>query len=381
MPGEHYLEFRDFVTGARLGITTGSTGNRPTGVSSSEIFENGFRRITVRKVQNTPGSMDFDLPYNHPLLPLADKTLVIDWRRDVSRGIDWYKHLVGLTRDYAYSSSRGDRFVTVSAVGLKALLNWYIVAWPAGVTDRTSFAAQPAETIMKLLVARNCVTATATAAAGRDRNAPDYGISAVVTAGLGNSISWTANRSHSVLEELQAIALIGGGDFDLTYLTGTTRSFVWLPFISKTTTVKFSENLGNMDNIRFRRERSSEQTVAIVGGQGDTTDRDIVVRTGPNFASTNDIETFINATDIDKGLTAQLQARGDTKLQDLQSRDEFLFSVIQTEGLAYKRDYVEGDFVSAVRPDGVTVTQQIWGSTIDWKPASSETIQVEMRTR
>jgi hypothetical protein len=305
---------------------------------------------------------------------------VVDWRRDQKYGVDWYRHQVGFIRDPSYYSNKGNRYVVVQAMGIKGLLSWYIVAYDAGVANKTLFTAAKAETIMKTIVNTNCVAAVATVANGRDRQGADYGISIEADSARGNTIDWTANRTHSVLEELQAISLIAGGDFDLAYLTPTTRQFTWVPFVDKTADVRFAESLGNMDNVIFRILRATESTVAIVGGRGEGTDRDIVVRTGPNFAATNDIEMFVNATDIEKGATAQLQARGDSKLADVQARDEFSFGVVQTEATVYKRDYIEGDLVTAFRPDGVSVTTQIWGSTISWNPGEAERIGVEVRT-
>lgn len=380
MPGQHYLEFLDFTTGTRLGISTGETGDvSPPSVGAVDA-SNGFRRLTTRKVVNSPGSIEFEVPSAHPLLQFADKTIVVDWRRDQKYGIDWYRHQIGLIRDPSYFSNKGNRYVTVSAMGLKGLLSWYIVAWPAAVNLKTLFTAEKAETVMKNIVKSNCVSGSNTSALGRDRTGPDYGISNEGDGTRGNTINWTANRTHSVLEELQAIALIAGGDFDLEYLTPTTRRFVWVPVVDKTATLTFAESLGNMDNVVFRVLRSTESTVAIVGGRGEGTDRDIVVRTGPNFAATNDIEMFVNATDIEKGATAQLQNRGDSKLYDVQARNEFSFGVVQTESTVYKRDYVEGDQVSAIKPDGTTTTVQIWGTTINWYPGEAERISVEVRT-
>lgn len=381
MAGEHYLEFMNFSTGARLGISTGETGNVPTGISPTVVFSNGFRRLTTSKGQNVPGSIEVDLPFNHPLIPFTDKTLLIDWRRDEAFNIDWYRHQIGFIRDNTYVNQSGKKTQTIRAIGINGLLSWYIVAWDAGVANRTSFSAAKAETIMKTLVLRNAVAASATVAAGRDRQGADYGISNEADAARGNTIDWTANRAHTLLEELQAIALIGGGDFELTYLTPTTRQFIWRALVDKSATVTFAENLDNMTNVRFKRDRGLEKTASVVGGRGENADRDIVVRTGTNYSATNDIEMFVGATDIEFGETAQLQARGDAKLRESESRDEFSFDIVQTQGTAYKRDYIEGDLVSAVRPDGVKVTQQIGSTTISWQPGQAEQITVEVRTR
>lgn len=381
MAGEHYLELRSFTTGARLGVVTGAT-------ASGGQARNGFRRLIVRRQVNAAGAIEVELPGDHPLLPLADKTLILDWRRDAARAIPWYLEHVALFRDPEYQSSHGARAWTLRAPGLPILLDWYQILWPAGVASRTVFSAVAAETIMKTLTTRNAVAATATAAAGRDRNAPDYGISSAADAAGGTTISWTANRTNTLLEELQAIALIGGGDFELAYVSATSFEFRFHAGqlgTNKSASIVFAENLGNMDNVRLRQLRSQERTVALIAGQGEGADRDTVIRTGTNFASGNDIEDFIDARDIEKGATAQLQARGDQKLDAAKARDEFSFDVVQTQGTYYgpsgAGSYTLGDLVSARRPDGVTVTQQVYGVTIDWDAAGKETIGVEVITK
>jgi hypothetical protein len=239
---------------------------------------------------------------------------------------------------------------------------------------------------MKTLVDRNAVAANATAAAGRDRDAPDYGITIEADAAGGNTVDWTANRNHKLLENLQALARVGGGDFDVIYTSSTTREFRFYTGTDKTATITFAENLGNMDNVRFRQIRSVERTAAIVAGTGQESARTKTVRTGTNYSSANDIETFVDAKDLGASdSTATRSARGDARLDESEARDEFAFDVVQTEGIYYgpsgNGSYALGDLASAVRPDGVTVTQQIYGVSLAWRPGQKEQIGIEVRTR
>jgi hypothetical protein len=382
MAGEHYLELRNFSTGARLGIITGATG-------SGSSARNGFRRLIVQKEVNAPGTIIAEIPADHPLLPLTDKTLVLDWRRDTARGIAWYLHHAAVFRDEEYQSQHGERDVTLKCPGLLSLLDWYYVLWAAGVANRTVFTAAKGETIMKTLVKYNADSSNATAANGRDRNAASYGIALEADGANGNTIDWTANRSHTLLSELQALALVAGGDFDLEYTSSTVRTFRWYTGqrgTDKSASILFAENLGNMDNVTLRRSRASERTAAVVGGGGEKDDRDIVLRTGTNYnVTTNNIELFVDARDIAKGVTAALQSRGDQKLSETMARDAFGFDVLQTDGTYYgpsgAGSYELGDLVSARRPDGVTVTQQVYGVNISWNKDGKEQIAVEVITK
>ena len=382
MAGDYYIELRDFVTGARSAIITGAIG-------SGDAGGNGFTSLACRRLVNAPGLLTFTVPERFPgVATLPDKTQVVLWRRDAARGIDWYREFVAILRDPTYTKRNGQGNWQFSCPGLMSLLSWYHVLWPAAMTNRTAFTAAKAETIMKTLATYNAVAGVATAAAGRDRDAPNYGISVQADGAGGATINWTAGRSKTLLEELQSIALIAGGDFDLVYVSGTSREFRWYSGqrgSDKSATLTFAENLGNMDNIQFKRVRSTERTVAVVGGQGTEGARDTVVRTGTNYSSTNDIEVFIDARDVEKGATVQLQSRGDKRLDEMESRDTWSFDVIQTDGTYYGPSgggsYTLGDLVRAVRPDGVAVTQQIAEVALDWKGDGQEEIGIVMRTK
>lgn len=381
MPGESYLELRNFTTGARIAVITGATGGGSA--------RNGFLRLACAARVNAPGLLSVDLPGDYPgLWALADKTQAIHWRRDVAHGIDWYREFVGLYRDADYKNQQGKRTVTLLCPGLMSILGWYHVLWPAATANRTTFTAAKSETVIKTLTTYNAVAASATAAAGRDRDAPDYGVSIQADAAGGTTIDWTANRTHTLLEELQALALVAGGDFDLVYNSATSRQlrfYAGQRGSDKTATITFAENLGNMDNVTFKRIRSSERTAALVAGQGQETQRATTTRTGANYnVTTNNIETFVDARDLNPDTVAARQARGDKRLSELAARDEFGFKVVQTQGVYYgpsgTGSYAMGDLVTAVRPDGVSVTQQVYGRTIEWRPGEQEAISVEMRT-
>lgn len=380
MAGEYYIELRDFTTGARIAILTGATG-------SGADARNGFLRMGCHQQVNAPGLLEVEVPYDAPFLAsLADKTQVLLKRRDPARSIDWYTEFVGLYRDPEYTSRNGRRTYTLRCPGLMSLLSWYHVLWPAATANRTLFTSAKAETIIKTLATYNA-TSSATTANGRDRTAPLYGIAVAADAAGGNTIDWTASRSKTLLEELQAIALIAGGDFSLAYTNSTTRTLNFHAGqlgTDRTSTVTFAESAGTMDNVRWTRVRSSERTAAIVGGVGEGAARSITTRTGTNYHATdNNIETFVDAKDLgeDGDTTAAREARGDKRLDELESRDSFSFDVVQTEGLYYRGSYVLGDLATAVKPDGTSTPVQIYTVDLDWRPNQKEQVAIGVRTR
>lgn len=383
MAGESYLELRDFSTGSRIDIITGALG-------ADSNARNGFTRLKTIKQVNAPGILEVDLPGDHPrAATLSDKTQVIHWRRDAARNIDWYREGAYLFRDGEYRRQGGARAWTLRCPGQMSLLGWYHILWPAGVANRTKFTSAKAETIIKTLTSYNAVSATATVANGRDRQGASYGVSVAADAAGGSTLDWTAGRARTLLEELQALALVAGGDFDLVYVSSTSRE---LRFYSgqrgtdKSASIVFAENLGNLDNIRFTRTRSTERTAAIIGGKGEESTRSTSSRTGTNYdATTNNIETFVDAKDLNPDTAAAREARGDKRLDELESRDSFSFDVVQIDGSYYgpsgTGSYTLGDLVGVVRPDGVTVSQQIYRVTSEWKPGELEQLQIEVRTR
>lgn len=382
MAGESYLELRNFTTGTRLGIITGATG-------SGADRQNGFLRLTTTRRVNAPGLLRVELPGDHPLAAtLPDKTLVIQHRRDVERGIDWYREFVGVFRDPEYRRQGRQRRWTLTCPGLLSILGWYHVLWPAGVANRSTFTSVAGETVMKNLVRYNAVAADATVANGRDRDAPDYDVSLQADAAGGNVLDWTANRSRTLLEELQDLATVAGGDLDLVYVTPTSRQFRFYAGqrgSDKSATIRFAENLGNMDNIQFARQRSGERTAAIVAGTGQEAVRSTTERNGVNYDLTNDIEVFVDARDLNPDTPAARSARGDARLDEVTARDVFSFDAVQTANAYYAptgtRSYTLGDLVSARRPDGVTVAQQVYGITLDWAPGDTEQITTELHTQ
>lgn len=124
--------------------------------------------------------------------------------------------------------------------------------------------------------------------------------------------------------------------------------------------------------------RVDEKTVCIVGGQGQDSSRTTVIRTGTNYdVDDNNIEVFLNATDVDT--TAGLNARGDMALDEQQAQQQFEFDVIQTPGTLYGTHYTLGDLVTAVNPfTGASVALKVEEVQITVDENGKETIDVQM---
>lgn len=331
----------------------------------------------VRRV-NAPGLLQISLRGDHPLLgSLADKWQVEVWRKP--DGGTFARDFVGLARQEEFYHGQGGSKGVVTCPGLMSLLSWRIVAYYAGTADKTKFTSDPAETVMNTLVKYNATT-DATVVNGRLRAGAITGLTVETDGAGGNTVDWFC-AYENLLETLQKLAQIAGGDFDVVKTSAT--AWQWRYYdgqlgTDRTASVIFALERGNMGSPQWHDIRVDEKTVCIVGGQGQDSSRTTVIRTGTNYdVDDNNIEVFLNATDVDT--TAGLNARGDMALDEQQAQQQFEFDVIQTPGTLYGTHYTLGDLVTAVNPfTGASVALKVEEVQITVDENGKETIDVQM---
>ena len=340
----------------------------------SEFYHGGYTKRV-----NAPGILSFDLRVDQdPVASLADKDQVEVYRRNAGMGVARYCDFYGLIRAANRSYTDHD-MVHIVVPGQMCMLGWRIVAWYAGYADRSDFTSEKAETIMNTIVSYNCCAA-ATVANGREREGAITGLSVEADGTAGNTLDW-ACHGKNVLANLQDLAKVAGGDFDLVKTGAQTWQYRYYETqlgTDRSATVIFSLARGNMARPLYTFDRVDERTVAVVGGQGEGSDREYVIRTGDDYnASTNNIEGFTNASG-QWTTTAGYQVAGDKKLDEWQARSTFTFDVLQTEACFYGEHYFLGDKVLA-RYGGNEYTVKIVGVTIDVPDVgTNETIRLEM---
>ena len=348
-----------------------------SGVKLAEVTD--FLNLEYRKQVNYPGIATFVLGGRHAAISqLTLDGQVAVWRRDVAQGIAWYTDFEGLYRGgkQATNAQGRDTFLAYCP-GHMSLLGRRIVAWYAGTTSRSEFTSVSAESLMKVLVQFNCGV-SATTGAGRLRNGALSGITIQTDSAAGNTISWSCAWKN-LLDQLQEIAKIAGGDIDLVKTGPTTREFRFYPGqlgTNRTVMVTFGLAYGNMAEPEYELLRMDEQTIAIVGGQGEQSSRAIVTRTGPGYSAANDIELFVDGRNDDT--TTKLNSRGDAKLDATRARNAFSYKVLQTPASLYGKHYFLGDLVTA-RYKTIQVSQQVYTVTVKLDATGKEDISVEMR--
>lgn len=333
-----------------------------------------FTSLAYVKTVNSPGLLRFGLNGEHALLDNLDDQWQFEiWRKPAGQA--WARDFVGIYRQAEWDYADHSHFIA-TCPGIMDMLRWRIVAWTANTADRSKFTTTEAETIMKTLVSYNA-DASATVANGRIREGEITGMAVEADGANGNTLDWYCAYDN-LLESLQKLALIAGGDFDLVKTSATAWEFRWYTGqlgTDRTATVKFSMELGNMAEPKYKEPRIEEKTVAIVGGQGTEADRDTVVRTGTNYKTSNNIEMFVNATDIDLGDTAALEDRGDQKLNVVEARNEFEFKALQIPSTLYGVHYYLGDLVTAINPfNADSMTLKVQSVAVSLNEDGSETI-------
>jgi hypothetical protein len=245
----------------------------PAGVKLAEIDD--YLTLACTRRVNEPGLLRFSLRGDHSKIQhISDKSQIVLKRRDTRHDIDWGDEFVGFVRKTGYK--RPDREIyELECVGMLAMLGWRVVAYKSGVTSRSVFTSQPVETIIKTLVDYNCCS-NATTGNNRLRNGAitnPWTLSIQTNGGNGYSMD-RANQGANVLKEVQDILEIAktngnGGDIDITQTGAATFRLDWYTGqrgADRSTTVIFAPERGNMASPEYAIDRSTERTVAIVGG-------------------------------------------------------------------------------------------------------------------
>lgn len=346
------------------------------GVVVAEVTD--YRWLAYSKRVNEPGLLQFELNGTHAAVSLLeDDSQVIVYRRNTDLGLDWTPDFYGFYQAEQRNRTDTEKF-TASCPGQMSLLARRIIAWYASVANRTTFTNAKAETMMKILVNYNAA-ALATTANGRFRAGAITGLTVETDSSRGNTISFTC-PSANLLKALQDIAAIGGGDFDVVRTGAATWNFRFYPGqlgTDRTATVLFASERGNVSEVTYDRNAIDEKTVAIVGGQGDDSARQIALRTSTAYSAANDIEVWVDARSV---ASTGLNNAGDVALFKAREREQFEFKILQTPATAYGIHYFLGDLVSA-KYGTVSLTQKIQDVTVRFDGnTGKEEIQIGLLT-
>lgn len=313
-----------------------------------------------RKYTNHIGLGILTVPEGHDILQYAavDDTLMEIWIAYPQQipsygwGLAWERDYVGLFRDRQIATDKdGNVYHLLYITSLMEILSRFVSSYPAGVSGKSTWINQFLSTICNDVVRWNC-TADGTVANGRIRDTTVVrGMTTTGAVVLSDLVNYAVGPGRNILEFLQEIAPNAGFDFDVERNTGT-PGVVQVKFaqylgqlgLDLSASVIFDMALDNLVSANLDYDGMREKTTAIVGGQGESTNRYFVVRVGENYSTpTNDYEMFVDARDKEDD---ELAAFGDAQLNQLRSRLQVNATVQLSRGWVYKRDFGHGDLVT-----------------------------------
>lgn len=326
-----------------------------------------FLQLAYRHERNAPGLLEIDISPNHPAVAALEiDGLVEVWRRPA--GSAWYVDFAGLYRWRQEGlDENGRHWLKLRCPGLLHLVGRSVVAYERGVLGRSTFVAQPAETIVKALVTYNC-TSSGNAADGRLRDVSLSGILVEADGARGDSLDFECSLQN-VLTSIQRVMNVAGGDVVMSQAAAATYQFEWRA--ANQTDVVFAPNFGNMARPRLTRNWADERTVALAGGNGV-----FAAVQGVDYAAGyRDAEMYVSAPNYTT--TDGLAAAGNAALE-AQRVDELTFTVVQTPQARYGEHYAILDWITASF-GGVTQALQIQEVGVEVAGDGSERIEVVCR--
>lgn len=335
-----------------LGVLRHSIGWETTG---DDYTRSTFKKLTCELKVNKPHRLTAVFPSSHVLLSaVEDRCQVELWEEIPDEEVALHSLFSGLYRSPQYRDYGKRGTFTLVAHGFSSLLDWRIVNYYAGYANRSVFSSKKTETIMKDLVTYN-LTSSATTGNGRKRNGTNWPAAEIVVDTdllRGNTLDWYCHGDN-LLETIQGLAVEGGGDFEVLKVSNSTPMFKFFFYpgqlgIDRRSTVIFSVERDNMEDLAYELDRSREYTVACVWGQERGEDREYLSRTGPNYSVTNDREVYVTAAGV--ATTAGQQARGDARLNKIRAKEDFEFVARTGHLYTLNKDVFLGDLVNVINP-------------------------------
>lgn len=332
------------------------------------VFDN-WRSLNLDRKLNDFDQLTFSIPGQDARRTLFTLDSILELWRTIP-GSPPYREAVCFNRTSQRTITQGShRIFTTYARGLNDLLRRRSIMYAARTAGGLKSA--PADDVIKEFVRENCGS-LATLANGRKRAGVMPGFT--VAANTSLAPNWAGQRAwQNLLSVLQEISDARSVDFEVRRTDTPGSGAVALEFVTfyprlgtdRSTTVKFSPELGNMDSPSYTLSRTEEVNAVVVLGQGQGSDRRAYPQEDAatvDDSPWNAIETTRDSRD-ENSISAYISA-ADEALQELKAQPEFKFTILQTDSLQYGRDYFMGDLITA-RFDEIEETRKLIGLTIN----------------
>lgn len=341
------------------------------GIVTDMIFLNYGRRV------NDIGVCQFAIRDDHPYEAEVQKNRLVEvWRSTPEIPLYKEETYIVRSRKDEWNGARNDLIVT--CISGNWLLASRVVGWKSGVANRSAFAAVAAETVAKTLVTYN-LAASATTGNGRVVDGTNSLVTVQANGATGTALSLNC-AFDNLLSTLRDVANLGGGDFNMVW-TGSAWDFRWYGGqlgTDRSDSLVFSLQRGSLERPALTQDWLDEKTLAIVGGQGEGTSRNVRTRQGSDYAADNKIEIFVDARDIaagDANENTLLDTRADAELSENEATVNLDFNIIQTEGVRYGLNYQLGD-LGTVLYGSINQTVQVADVNVAFAPGQDEVITI-----
>lgn len=346
----------------------------PTTGAKTALFTT-WQQFQCRRVVNGVGGYVLVLGGTYDAMIALRALFALDtilevWRHDKAQGIAKYKEGEFLHQDSRiYQNTDGWRFISVG-VGFNGLLKRTHVQAPANTSQ--SIKSGKAETVLKAFWDQEL----GSGAGSRAR--ADVTIQA--DGATGNTLTDVNGFNTNLLELSQAIARVGGGDFDLVGDGAGGMEARWYAGqrgTDRRDQVLFATNYHNMRYPSWQRVNSGIVNSVLVMGQGEGADRErVLVEDATSIAASKwgRVEMARDARDLDDA--GALVQRGQAEIERNRRLDTVGFEIVQTAGWLYGRDYFFGDLARA-RVLDETRDIQIHAVTITQNAGAAESVGIE----
>lgn len=338
-----------------------------------------YTSLQIAKAVNAPDAAVLTYNINDAFVDqfLSNGAIIEILREDTAAGISATTEFSGIirrvTRTYAEQN-----IIEVMALGMLDILRQRVIAYKAGILNRSKYVSVPAEQIIKNLFNYN-VNVQATTANGRALNGTITGMNTTASAGTGNVLSLECAYAN-LLSTMQDVADAGGGDFSLTYTAPASWLLTWhlgQLGTDRTATVRLSVPLGTVGELVVDFDRVDDFNAVIVGGTGEGAARLVATRPASLPTGLSLREKFVDAKSQKKSAIASLQALGTSVLVRERKRREYSATLLQNAALRYGRDYFIGDLVTILWGT-TTVTQKIVGVDLSFSADGKESVDVSL---
>jgi hypothetical protein len=142
--------------------------------------------------------------------------------------------------------------------------------------------------------------------------------------------------------------------------------------LDRTGTARFSEGLGNLRSVAFRRAAPT-LTHAVVAGSGDLDER-IAVEVANSSAASEwwRVEAWLDESGIPDDLDGELTQAGQGALEEGSQLAELVTETVDTDDLQAGRDFQLGDRVTVVLPTGLEITDVVRAIHLKATPGDGE---------